>query len=291
MQPSVLSQKTAARARVVAAAPPVPAPAGSGGSTSAAVRAATADAVDRHQCDHYSRRPGIAPLCQAVAAHLTALGVQTQENDVVISGSVQEARYVALRALAVGKTVYVSAPDPQVYAAALQFAGATVVVLPETGELPDAARGVLVVGHGHSAPQAAPSVPKDPHVGVAGGPHNSLRATPERLAAWAAECELSVVADETGAPLDDYTPFASRPGVAPRTLTLGSFDGAPGLGAWQVSWFAGPKPLLTPVRDLKQSITICTSAPSQYAALAALKEHTAAAAPARGAGAQQEAQP
>ena len=83
-----------------------------GGSTSAAVRAATADAVDRHQCDHYSRRPGIAPLCQAVAAHLTALGVQTQENDVVISGSVQEARYVALRALAVGKTVYVSRAGP-----------------------------------------------------------------------------------------------------------------------------------------------------------------------------------
>ena len=110
--------------------PPAPPPQGGpGSSTSAAVRAATADAVDRHQCDHYSRRPGIAPLCQAVAAHLTALGVPTQENDVVISGSGQEARYVALRALAVGKTVYVSAPEPQVYDAALHFAGATVVVL------------------------------------------------------------------------------------------------------------------------------------------------------------------
>ena len=140
MQPSILSQKTAARAKVVAAAPAAPAPpSGAGGSTSAAVRAATADAVDRHQCDHYSRRPGIAPLCQAVAAHLTALGVPTQENDVVISGSSHEARYVALRALAVGKTVYVSAPDPQVYAAALQFAGATVVALAEGEALPDAA--------------------------------------------------------------------------------------------------------------------------------------------------------
>lgn len=269
MQPSILSQKTAARAKVVAAAPAVPAPGGSGGSTSAAVRSATADAVDRHQCDHYSRRPGIAPLCQAVAAHLTALGVPAQENDVVISGSSQEARYVALRSLAVGKTVYVSASDPQVYAAALQFAGATVVILADGEELPDVAGGLLVVGHGHVG------VPPDPHVGV--------RATPEKLAAWAAAHDLSVVADETGAPLDDYVPFASLPGMASRTLTLGSFDGAPGLGAWQVSWFAGPKPLLTPVRDLKQSITICTSAPSQYAALAALKEYTAAAQAASGA--------
>jgi aspartate/methionine/tyrosine aminotransferase len=277
MQPSILSQKTAARAKIVAAAPAALEPAGSQRRTSAAVRAATADAVDRHQCDHYSRRPGIAPLCQAVAAHLSALGVQTQENDVVISGSIQEARYVALRALAVGKTVYVSAPDPHVYAAALQFAGATVVVLEGDQELPDAASGLVVVGPGHVG------VPTDPHEGV--------RATPERLAAWVAENELAVVADETGAPLDDYTPFASLPGMAAHTLTLGSFDGAPGLGAWQVSWFAGPKPLLTPVRDLKQSITICTSAPSQYAALAALKEYTAAASPGQGAGAQQGAQP
>jgi aspartate/methionine/tyrosine aminotransferase len=268
MQPSVLSQKTAARARVVAAAPPASAPAVPAGSTSAGVRAATADAVDRHQCDHYSRRPGIAPLCQAVAAHLTALGLGAQENDVVISGSVQEARYVALRALAVGKTVYVSAPDPQVYAAALQFAGATVVALGDDEALPDAAEGLLVVG---------------------GSPAQESRR--QQLAAWAAAHELSVVADETNAPLDDYTPFASLPGMAARTLTLGSFDGAPGLGAWQVSWFAGPKPLLTPVRDLKQSITICTSAPSQYAALAALKEYTAAARPRRDAGAQQGAQP
>ena len=126
------------------------------------------------------------------------------------------------------------------------------VVLADGGALPDVAGGLLVVG---------------------GGP--SRRAAGSSWRAWAAAHELSVVADETGAPLDDYTPFASLPGMAARTLTLGSFDGAPGLGAWQVSWFAGPKPLLTPVRDLKQSITICTSAPSQYAALAALKEYTA----------------
>ena len=147
-----------------------------------------------------------------------------------------------------------SAPDPQVYAAPLQFAGATVVALADGEALPDVAGGLLVVG---------------------GGTEQENRR--QQLAAWAAAHELSVVADETSAPLDDYTPFASLPGMAARTLTLGSFDGAPGLGAWQVSWFAGPKPLLTSVRDLKQSITICTSAPSQYAALAALKEYTAAA--------------
>jgi aspartate/methionine/tyrosine aminotransferase len=175
--------------------------------------------------------------------------VPANENDVVISGSIQEARYVALRSLAAGKTVFVLAPDAAPYAAALQFAGATTVVLRDSKELPTGAKGLLLI-----APDAA-------HIFEL-----------QRLAEWAETHDLAVVADETSAPPDDYTPFAALAGMAQRTLTLGSFAAAPGLAAWQVSWFAGPKSLLTPVRDLKQSITICTSAPSQYAALAATKE-------------------
>jgi aspartate/methionine/tyrosine aminotransferase len=252
MHPSILAQKSAARARLLAAGAPTAAD-GSGsshGSTNAAVRAATAEAVDRHLCDHYTRRPGIAPLCQAVAAYLTARGLPTHENDVVISGSVQEARYVALRSLAVGKIVYILAEDAAPYAPALQFAGASAVILESPDELPDAADGLLLVAAG------APGY--------------------EELARRVAKSKLAVVADETAAPLGGDTPFAALPEMAARTLTLGSFAGAPGLDAWQVSWFAGPKSLLTPVRDLKQSITICTSAPSQYAALAALAEYAGA---------------
>jgi aminotransferase len=63
--------------------------------------------------------------------------------------------------------------------------------------------------------------------------------------------------------------------MAERTLTLGSFADLPGLNGWQVSWFAGPTPLVTQVRDLKQAMTICSPAPGQYAALAALGEHSA----------------
>jgi aspartate/methionine/tyrosine aminotransferase len=251
MQPSILAQKSAARAHlVVASAPPINSSRAGAQDTSAAVRAAAADAVDRHLCDHYTRRPGIAPLCKAVAAHLTTLGAPTHENDVVISGSVQEARYVALRSLAVGKTVYILAEDPTPYAAALAFAGATVVVVESSDDLPAGADGLLLV--------------------TAAVPGHA------EIAARVAQGNLAVVADETAAPLGGYTPFAAQAAMAPRTLTLGSFAGAPGLDAWQVSWFGGPKALLTPVRDLKQSITICTSAPSQYAALAALAEYAAA---------------
>jgi aspartate/methionine/tyrosine aminotransferase len=264
MEQTILAQKAAARARLIAGAVDA---SGSGahggsdvaaGSTSAAVRAAAAAAVEQHLCDHYTRRPGIAPLCQAVARHLTAQGVPTGENDVVISGSAAEARYVALRSLGAGKTVYVHAAQAGLYAAALAFGGATPVPLDEESPLEPGAAGVLLVGRRFAAGEEDADLPR-------------LR----ELAAWAAAGGLTVVADETGAPFGGYTPFASLPEMAARTLTLGGFAGAPGLAAWQISWFGGPKPLLAPVRDLKQSITICTTAPSQYAALAALAEHAA----------------
>jgi aminotransferase len=66
-------------------------------------------------------------------------------------------------------------------------------------------------------------------------------------------------------------PFASLPGMAERTLTLGSFANLTGLDAWQVAWFAGAKPLVVKVRNLKQAMTICSPAPGQYAALAGLQ--------------------
>ena len=94
----------------------------------------------------------------------------------------------------------------------------------------------------------------------------------QRLAAWAVAADLAVIADESAGPVRPDAPFvrlASLPGMAERTLTIGSFAEAPGLGAWHVSWIAGAKRVFTPVRDLKQSITICTAAASQYAALAA----------------------
>jgi len=228
------------------------------GSTSPALRESTIDAVEQHLCDHYTRRPGIAPLCRAVASSLRAAGVPIDENMVTICGGVAEARYVAVRALATGQNVYLPQPAPTVYQAALDFAGAHAVPFDASGELPDARGGLMIV----SSP--------NPVTGQVVAP-----AVLERLAAWAAHAGLSVISDESVGPMRPDAPFvrfASLPGMAERTLTIGSFAEVPGLGAWQVSWISGAKSVFTPVRDLKQSITICTAAASQHAALAAVAE-------------------
>jgi len=231
------------------------------GATPPDVRAAVITAMEDHECDHYTRRPGLAPLCQAVTDFLGDFGVEINPNDgVVITGGVQEARFVALRALASGKSVYLPQPGPTIpYRAAAQFAGATLHYFDPEGELPLAHEGVLVLANPNPATgQVVPG------------------RTMDRLAAWINESDLTVVADETAAPLLRsgvlYAPFASWPGMGDVVVTLGSFAWTPGLDAWQVAWLAGPRRLTTDLRDLKQAITICSPAASQYAALAGMKQ-------------------
>ena len=264
MAASILGGMAAQRARIL---PPAPDPSADvidlscefpSGSTSPALRESAIDAVEQHLCDHYTRRPGIAPLCRAVAASMSAAGAPLDETLVTICGGVAEARYVAVRALAAGQRVYLPLPAPAVYQAGLEFAGADVTTFEAGGELPDAQGGLLIVSN------------PNPVTGQVVAP-----ATLERLAAWADAADLAIIADESVGPVRPEAPFvrfASLPGMAERTLTIGSFAEVPGLGAWHVSWIAGAKRVFTPVRDLKQSITICTAAASQYAALAAASE-------------------
>lgn len=219
------------------------------------LRQATIAAIHAHDCDHYVRRTGIAPLCRAVAERLAAKDIVVDPEDgVVISGGIQESRYVTLAALATGQTIYVLAEQIARYQAVADLIDATLVPLAPESALPSAAGGVLLV-------TTADVLPSE-FLG--------------QLAAWAAAAEMTVIADESDQALLAETstarPFAGLPDMAARTLTLGAFPDTPGLTAWQVAWFAGPKTLVDRVAKLKQAMTICSPAAGQYAALAAIEE-------------------
>lgn len=229
------------------------------GSTPDWVRQATVDAMQHHRCDHYTRRPGLAALCQKVAEMLAGRGIDVDpDTGVLITGSRQEARFVSLRSLAPGKTVFVPGPVPPTYGAAIDFGGATAHPIDPHGDLPVTSRGLLVI----PTPHHVSGRTLDP-------------ATFERLAGWAMAADMILVADHTEAgPMTSETSLravAALPEMAPRTVILGSFA-TPGLSAWQVSWVAGPANLVTTVRDMKQAMTICTPAPGQYAALAGFQD-------------------
>lgn len=231
------------------------------GSTPETVRKATVASLERHLADHYTRRTGVAPLCRAVADYLARFDANVDpETGVIITGGIPETRFVTLRALAAGKTIYLPRPAPlPVYAPAAHLAGAELRFFDPAGELPASSGDLMVI----------------PNPNPATGqlyPAEMLR----RLAAAAQAGGLTVIADETAAPLLRpglaFTPLAALPEAADRTLTLGSFANTPGLAAWQVAWFAGPATLVSTAGQLKQAMTICSPAASQYAALAAFAQ-------------------
>ncbi|HEU5434125.1 MAG TPA: aminotransferase class I/II-fold pyridoxal phosphate-dependent enzyme, partial [Thermomicrobiales bacterium] len=66
----------------------------------------------------------------------------------------------------------------------------------------------------------------------------------------------------------------SRPDLGARVYTIGSFSTGHGLGGWRVGFVSTPSDRIKPVQSLKQAMSICTTAVSQYAALAALEGPT-----------------
>ncbi len=220
------------------------------------VRAAAIAALEKHLGDHYTRRPGLLSLCQIVANSLATDDISVDvENGIVISGGIQEARYIALSAVAADKTVYLPAPAcaPD-YATAALLTGARVEVF-DSKILPRTSGGVLLL----------------PNPNPATGQCYSIENV-RRLARWATDSDLLVISDETlGALLRPgfaLVHIAALPGMSERTITLGSFSGFAGLDSWPVSWIAGPKSLVAPARRLKLAVSLVSAAVSQQAALA-----------------------
>jgi len=221
---------------------------------------------------HYTTRPGLPALAEAVAQKLVSEQALTLDpaTEVVISCGGREGMFVALQVLVQpGDEVLVPALRPAFVDEDIRLAQGVLVPVPLLAEegfemraerirerLTDKAR-VLVLCN-----------PADP-TGAVISPEEMAR-----IAALAHEADLTVISDES---LDEsldgdirHTSIASFPEAAQRTLAVGSFSRLHNLASWRVGYFAGHKSLAQPVRDLKQAMTICTSAMSQYAALAAL---------------------
>ena len=90
----------------------------------------------------------------------------------------------------------------------------------------------------------------------------------------AQEHDLLVVADEVYEHLtfDDavHVPISTLPGMAERTVTIGSAGKSFSFTGWKVGWATGPAPLVAAVRTAKQFLTYVASGPFQYAAAVGL---------------------
>ena len=227
-------------------------------------RAAFDVAVDRRTLQ-YAPTEGDPALRTAIAARMTARGLPTAPDDLLITtGSQQALTLVATALLRPGSVVAVEEPT---YLAALQcfqFAGARIVPVASDEEGMDPASLAEVLGV--DRPALVYLVPT-----FANPTGRTLSATRRRtIAALAAEHDTWVVEDDPygelryrGAPVPPLALGASR------VLYLGSLSkiGAPGL---RLGWLRAPASLMPAVVIAKQAADLHTSTVDQAAAAAYL---------------------
>lgn len=233
--------------------------------------AAVADALDRGET-HYTSRPGIAPLRHALADRLAAeTGITYDpEREVLISSGGQEGLFVAVQMLVrPGDEVLLADPGYPTYTDAVRLAGGVCVPVPvDPG-----------TGTGMTATAIAAHLTPRTRLLVLVSPDNPTgavidRAEMAKIAALAVERDFVVLFDEIykaflfdGA---EHANIASFPGMRSRTVIVGSFSKGYAMTGWRVGYVAGEAHLIQPITDLKLALSICSAAPSQWAALAAL---------------------
>lgn len=237
--------------------------------TPARVREAACDALDRGET-HYTTRPGLVELREATRTLLREYcGVEVQGiNGVLITCGEAEGLFVALRTLlSSGDEVLTVAPlatSDQALLASLEVSVATAGVGdPQRPRLQPAEVAAAITDRTRVLMVRTP--------GATGVPLDARDL--ELLAEQARAADLAVVAVETG-----QTSYHSehRPGLAAHLdastpyVVVGEFGSPWGLEAWRVGYLAGVSQLVAPMTELKQALTICSPAVSQFAALAAI---------------------
>lgn len=214
---------------------------------------------------HYTDASGIPQLRAAIARHLAGLGFAIEPASIGVSNGGTEAVYIAMQvALKPGDRAAVVEPMSQHIVDMVSFIGAEPVrigVEPSGGLLPNPAAieqldaRVLFI--------ASPSPITGQRI-----PDTQLEA----IVAAARAKDISVILDLSyAAGLYEPAPVQfSNSQLAEEIVLTGSFSTAHGLAGWRVGYFCSPAADRVLLQGLKTAMSICTTAVSQFAAVAAL---------------------
>lgn len=199
---------------------------------------------------HYTRAGGELPLRDAVARWQSKLNGQilAQENIVVLPGA-QAALYTGARCLfQAGDSIIVPDPMYATYEATLRASGADVRRVPLhpengwrldpqdiAGAIDGSVRGIVLTS-----------------------PHNPTGAlidaeSLQAIAQLARAHDLWVISDEVYAAMvyeGEHQTIAILPGMADRTLVLGSLSKSHAMPGWRIGWGAGPADLIAHMIEL-----------------------------------------
>ena len=230
------------------------------------VRDAAIRAIQEGRGNQYPPAHGVPELRRAIADHQQRFYAITIDpgTDVVVTTGASEAIAAALLALVEqGDEVLMFAPWFDLYAAAISLAGASPVSVPLT---PGTFRPDVAALRAAVTPRTRLLLLNSPH-----NPTGSVY-TREELTAIAdlvIEKDLWVISDEAYEHLvftgSVHIPFCTIPGMAERTVTIGSAGKSLSLTGWKVGWATGPADLIAAVRVPRQHLSFVSGGPFQWA--------------------------
>ena len=220
---------------------------------------------------HYVPAPGIPALREAVAAFLERTGrMRAAPDRVVVTPGAKPIMFFTILALA-GPGDEVLYPDPgfPMYESITSFAGAVPVPVPLRER-----NGFRI-----DTDELARLVTDRSKLLIINSPHNPCGSALTRedcaaIAELAKRHDLIVLTDEVYWAIKYGTPHASVldfDGMAERTILLDGWSKTYAMTGWRLGFGVFPAPLAEPVTRLAINSVSCTSAFSQYAAIAALE--------------------
>ena len=227
---------------------------------------------------HYSAVSGREPLRVAIAEqHARMTGCAASAGNVILTAGAQNAVFAtSLCLLEEGDEVIVPEPMYLTYEACVRAAGATLVAVPVDRErafhVDCDALEAAVTPRTRAIFFATPCNP----TGVV-----MQREDLERIARLACEHDLWVLSDEVYAELTferEHVSIVSLPGMAERTVTLGSLSKSHAMAGWRVGWAIGPTELIEHMGRLALAMLYGLPGFIQQAALTALQNKTQIAA-------------
>ena len=230
------------------------------------IREAAIEAISEGRGNQYPPTQGIPELRQAVADHQKRfydIDVDPDLGVVVTTGASEAIQSTLLALCESGDEVVVFQPWFDLYGAGIDLAGATLVNVPLSA--PDFRPNIDAV-------RAA--VTDRTKIILVNSPHNPTGAVFTRdemaaIAQIAMDNDLIVISDEVYEHLwfdqHRHVPMATIPGMAERTITIGSGGKMFSLTGWKVGWASGPAHLITAVRTIRQHLSFASGGPFQYA--------------------------
>lgn len=229
-------------------------------------------AAIRAGLNQYPPGRGIPELRHAVAEHRERFFGERRnpDSEVLITAGATEAIAAAVLALVDARDEVVTlSPFYDAYAALVGLTGARHVTIPLEG------------AHFQPTPEGIDAaIGPRTRVVLLNNPHNPTGSVIapellERIVAAAARHDAIIISDEVYEHLvfDDapFTPIASIPGAAQRSLTISSAAKTFRVTGWKIGWMTGPAPLIDAAMAVKQYLTYVNGAPFQPALAVGLR--------------------